>query len=60
MKYYIYNQYQKYNGDGTPVIPEEYMRGESLGVDDYESLSDCEQDIKWIVLEDEYICKSEE
>lgn len=56
MKYYIYNYYQKFNKDGTPVIPEEYMKGDLLGIDDYESMSDCEEDIKWVVTDDKYLC----
>lgn len=60
MRYYIYNQYQKYNRDGTPVIPEEYMRGEMIGVDDYDTLYDCKYDITWELVDDNtYICSNE-
>lgn len=60
MRYYIYEYYQKYNSDGTPVRPEEYMKGRLIGVDDYDSKADCEDNITWELVDDEYICKSEE
>lgn len=60
MNFYIYKYYQKYNKDGTPVQPEEFIKGEIIGVDDYESLYDCELDRKWIIDDDLYFCEIDE
>lgn len=57
-EYYKYEKYQKYI-NGVPADPPEYQRGELIGVEDYDSIEDCESAAiyEWRVYsQSDYIC----
>ena len=54
--YYKYEKYQKYI-NGVPADPPVYQRGELIGIEEYDSIEDCEKAAiyEWRVSSD-YIC----
>ena len=54
--YYKYEKYQKYI-NGVPADPPVYQRGELIGIEEYDSIADCEKAAiyEWRVSSD-YIC----
>ena len=40
--YYKYEKYQKYI-NGVPADPPEYQRGELIGIEEYDSIEDCQK-----------------
>ena len=54
--YYKYEKYQKYI-NGVPADPPVYQRGELIGIEEYDSIQDCEKAAiyEWRVSSD-YIC----
>ena len=56
--YYKYEKYQKYI-NGVPADPPVYQRGELIGIEEYDSIEDCEKAAiyEWRVYsESDYIC----
>ena len=56
--YYKYEKYQKYI-NGVPADPPVYQRGELIGIEEYDSIEDCEKAAiyEWRVSsESDYIC----
>lgn len=56
--YYKYEKYQKYI-NGVPADPPVYQRGELIGIEEYDSIQDCESAAiyEWRVSsESDYIC----
>ena len=56
--YYKYEKYQKYI-NGVPADPPVYQRGELIGIEEYDSIEDCESAAiyEWRVYsESDYIC----
>lgn len=56
--YYKYEKYQKYI-NGVPADPPVYQRGELIGIEEYDSIADCEKAAiyEWRVSsESDYIC----
>ena len=56
--YYKYEKYQKYI-NGVPADPPVYQRGELIGIEEYDNISDCESAAiyEWRVSsESDYIC----
>lgn len=54
--YYKYEKYQKYI-NGIPADPPVYKKGELIGIEEYDSIQDCESAAiyEWRVSSD-YIC----